>query len=175
MATPSFLAHGFAEDRQRGVLKGRSATPAPAWVLLGGRGGGALALGLVAVGTLSGGQRRRLDLALGIIGASSCCSSTSRRQALTVRPASGVGSGQGAARPWAPLSLQRLGQLGDLAPHPALGQVRRAAGSRSPLVGWVIAQRTLGVPASFLQPTLGAAGALVAAGGWRLRYEDTAH
>lgn len=41
------------------------------------------------------------------------------------------------------------------------------------LFGWVIAQRLLGVPSSFLQPTLGAAGALVAAGGWQLKHEDT--
>lgn len=54
MATFSFLAYGFAEDRERGVLKRRAATPAPAWVLLGGRVGAALALGLVAVGLVLG-------------------------------------------------------------------------------------------------------------------------
>lgn len=54
MATFSFLAYGFAEARQLGVLKRRAATPAPAWVLLGGRIGAALALGLVAVGLIVG-------------------------------------------------------------------------------------------------------------------------
>ena len=35
------------------------------------------------VGALSGGQRRRVDLALGIVGRPSCCSSTSRRRGST--------------------------------------------------------------------------------------------
>jgi ABC-2 type transport system ATP-binding protein len=38
------------------------------------------------VRNLSGGQRRRLDVAIGIVGGPSCCSSTSRRPASTPRP-----------------------------------------------------------------------------------------
>ena len=48
MATFSFLAYGFAEARAAGVIKRQSGTPAPSWVLLGGRIGAALLLGLIA-------------------------------------------------------------------------------------------------------------------------------
>jgi ABC-2 type transport system ATP-binding protein len=41
---------------------------------------------------LSGGQRRRLDVALGVIGALNCCCSTSRRPASTRPPAARSGS-----------------------------------------------------------------------------------
>ncbi len=54
MATFSFLAYGFAEARSLGVLKRQAATPAPSWVLLGGRVGAALLLGLLAVGLIVG-------------------------------------------------------------------------------------------------------------------------
>jgi ABC-2 type transport system ATP-binding protein len=40
---------------------------------------------------LSGGQRRRLDVALGVIGAPTCCSWTSRRPGSTLRPAGSSG------------------------------------------------------------------------------------
>lgn len=47
-ATFSFLAYGFAEARAAGVLKRLGGTPLPRWVLLGGRIGAALLLGLLA-------------------------------------------------------------------------------------------------------------------------------
>lgn len=48
MATFSFLAVGLAEARSTGVLKRQAGTPAPRWVLIGGRVGAALVLGLVS-------------------------------------------------------------------------------------------------------------------------------
>jgi hypothetical protein len=82
---------------------------------------------------------------------------------------------------WWPGGLALLGTVAAPMAASAVLTARRSPGaapmsvaSGVTLVGWVIAQRVLGVPASFLQPTLGAAGALVAAGGWRLRFEDAA-
>lgn len=48
MATFSFLAVGLSEARSTGVLKRQAATPVPRWVLIGGRVGAALGLGLTA-------------------------------------------------------------------------------------------------------------------------------
>ena len=48
MATFSFLAVGLAEARSHGVIKRQSGSPAPRWVLIGGRMGAALALGLTS-------------------------------------------------------------------------------------------------------------------------------
>ncbi|GAA2481701.1 ABC transporter permease [Terrabacter carboxydivorans] len=48
MATFSFLAVGLAEARAAGVVKRQSGTPVPRWVLVGGRVGAALVLGLVS-------------------------------------------------------------------------------------------------------------------------------
>ena len=48
MATFSFLAVGVSEARHNGVIKRQSGTPVPGWVLIGGRVGAALVLGLVA-------------------------------------------------------------------------------------------------------------------------------
>ncbi len=48
MATFSFLAVGLAEARTTGVVKRQSGTPVPRWVLVGGRMGAALVLGLTA-------------------------------------------------------------------------------------------------------------------------------
>ncbi|EWT02402.1 hypothetical protein N865_06100 [Intrasporangium oryzae NRRL B-24470] len=48
MATFSFLAVGLSEARSTGVLKRQSGTPVPRWVLIGGRMGAALVLGLTA-------------------------------------------------------------------------------------------------------------------------------
>ena len=53
------------------------------------------------VKTLSGGQRRRLDLALGLVGVPTCCSSTSRRPALTRPPGARVGSWSRTCATWA--------------------------------------------------------------------------
>nr|BFE79277.1 hypothetical protein GCM10020093_018780 [Planobispora longispora] len=44
------------------------------------------------VRTLSGGQKRRLDLALGLVGGPSCCFWTSRRPGSTPRPGTAPGS-----------------------------------------------------------------------------------
>ena len=54
MATFSFLAIGLADARAKGVVKRQLGTPAPRWVLLGGRIGAATVLGLVAVGLVLG-------------------------------------------------------------------------------------------------------------------------
>jgi ABC-type multidrug transport system permease subunit len=48
MATFSFLAVGLAEARATGVVKRQAGTPVPRWVLIGGRVGAALVLGLVS-------------------------------------------------------------------------------------------------------------------------------
>jgi ABC-type multidrug transport system permease subunit len=48
MATFSFLAVGLAEARSTGVIKRQSGSPAPRWVLIGGRMGAALVLGLTS-------------------------------------------------------------------------------------------------------------------------------
>ena len=48
MATFSFLAVGLAEARSLGVIKRQSGSPAPRWVLIGGRMGAALVLGLTS-------------------------------------------------------------------------------------------------------------------------------
>ncbi len=48
MATFSFLAIGLAQARSTGVVKRQSGTPVPRWVLIGGRMGAALVLGLVS-------------------------------------------------------------------------------------------------------------------------------
>ncbi|HET8988308.1 MAG TPA: hypothetical protein VFN43_07330, partial [Humibacillus sp.] len=48
MATFSFLAVGLAEARATGVIKRQSGSPAPRWVLIGGRMGAALVLGLTS-------------------------------------------------------------------------------------------------------------------------------
>ncbi len=48
MATFSFLAVGLAEARATGVIKRQAGTPVPRWVLIGGRVGAALVLGLVS-------------------------------------------------------------------------------------------------------------------------------
>ncbi|HET7762937.1 MAG TPA: ABC transporter permease, partial [Phycicoccus sp.] len=54
MATFSFLAVGVAEARGTGVIKRQTGTPVPRWVLIGGRMGAALVLGLVATGLVLG-------------------------------------------------------------------------------------------------------------------------
>lgn len=54
MATFSFLAVGLSEARSTGVLKRQAATPVPRWVLIGGRVGAALALGLTATALVLG-------------------------------------------------------------------------------------------------------------------------
>jgi ABC-type multidrug transport system permease subunit len=48
MATFSFLAVGLAEARATGVIKRQAGSPAPRWVLIGGRMGAALVLGLTS-------------------------------------------------------------------------------------------------------------------------------
>lgn len=48
MATFSFLAVGLAEARSLGVVKRQAGTPVPRWVLIGGRMGAALVLGLTS-------------------------------------------------------------------------------------------------------------------------------
>ncbi len=48
MATFSFLAIGLAEARATGVVKRQSGSPVPRWVLIGGRVGAALLLGLTS-------------------------------------------------------------------------------------------------------------------------------
>ncbi|GAA2149310.1 ABC-type multidrug transport system permease subunit [Humibacillus xanthopallidus] len=48
MATFSFLAVGLAEARATGVVKRQAGSPAPRWVLIGGRMGAALVLGLTS-------------------------------------------------------------------------------------------------------------------------------
>ena len=48
MATFSFLAIGLAEARSTGVVKRQSGAPVPRWVLIGGRVGAALLLGLTS-------------------------------------------------------------------------------------------------------------------------------
>ena len=48
MATFSFLAVGLAEARATGVIKRQAGSPAPRWVLIGGRIGAALVLGLTS-------------------------------------------------------------------------------------------------------------------------------
>lgn len=48
MATFSFLAVGLAEARSTGVVKRQAGTPVPRWVLIGGRMGAALVLGLTS-------------------------------------------------------------------------------------------------------------------------------
>jgi ABC-2 type transport system permease protein len=48
MATFSFLAVGLAEARASGVVKRQAGSPAPRWVLIGGRMGAALVLGLTS-------------------------------------------------------------------------------------------------------------------------------
>ncbi|WP_372594884.1 ABC transporter permease [Actinotalea sp.] len=48
MATFSFLGVGLAEARARGVVKRQNGTPLPRWVMLGGRMGAAMLLGLAS-------------------------------------------------------------------------------------------------------------------------------
>ena len=48
MATFSFLSIGLAEARSTGVVKRQSGAPVPRWVLIGGRMGAALLLGLTS-------------------------------------------------------------------------------------------------------------------------------
>ena len=48
MATFSFLSIGLAEARSTGVIKRQSGAPVPRWVLIGGRMGAALLLGLTS-------------------------------------------------------------------------------------------------------------------------------
>jgi ABC-type multidrug transport system permease subunit len=48
MSTFSFLGIGLAEARASGVIKRQNGTPMPRWVMLGGRMGAALLLGLTA-------------------------------------------------------------------------------------------------------------------------------
>ncbi len=48
MATFSFLAVGLAEARANGVIKRQAGAPVPRWVLIGGRMGAALVLGLTS-------------------------------------------------------------------------------------------------------------------------------
>ncbi len=48
MATFSFLAVGMSEARTTGIVKRQSGTPVPQWVLVGGRMGAALVLGVTA-------------------------------------------------------------------------------------------------------------------------------
>ena len=48
MATFSFLAVGLAEARANGVIKRQAGTPVPRWVMIGGRMGAALVLGLTS-------------------------------------------------------------------------------------------------------------------------------
>ncbi len=50
MATFSFLAVGMTEARTTGIVKRQSGTPAPRWVLVGGRMGAALLLGVTGTG-----------------------------------------------------------------------------------------------------------------------------
>jgi ABC-2 type transport system permease protein len=54
MATFSFLAIGVSEARSTGVVKRQSGTPVPRWVLVAGRMGAALILGLVSTGLVIG-------------------------------------------------------------------------------------------------------------------------
>ncbi|HYN68546.1 MAG TPA: ABC transporter permease [Ornithinibacter sp.] len=54
MATFSFLAVGFAEARSTGVVKRQSGAPVPRWVLIGGRMGAALVLGLTSTALVLG-------------------------------------------------------------------------------------------------------------------------
>ncbi len=54
MATFTFLAVGLAEARATGVVKRQSGTPAPRWLLIAGRVGAALLLGLVSTGLVLG-------------------------------------------------------------------------------------------------------------------------
>ncbi len=54
MATFTFLAVGLAEARATGVVKRQSGTPVPRWLLIGGRVGAALLLGLVSTGLVLG-------------------------------------------------------------------------------------------------------------------------
>ena len=49
MATFTFLAVGLAEARSTGVVKRQSGTPVPRWLLIAGRVGAALVLGLTSV------------------------------------------------------------------------------------------------------------------------------
>jgi ABC-2 type transport system permease protein len=54
MATFSFLAIGVSEARTTGILKRQSGTPVPRWVLVAGRMGASLILGLVSTGLVIG-------------------------------------------------------------------------------------------------------------------------
>ena len=54
MATFSFLAVGLSQARSTGVVKRQSGTPVPRWVLIGGRMGAALVLGLSATALIIG-------------------------------------------------------------------------------------------------------------------------
>ncbi len=54
MATFSFLAVGLAQARATGVVKRQAGTPAPRWVLVGGRIGAALMLGLTSTALVLG-------------------------------------------------------------------------------------------------------------------------
>lgn len=134
MATPSFLAHGFAEDRQRGVLKrrGRNACSCLGAARRARRGGVGSGLGrgrdLVRRPASAPGP------GVGIIGAPSCCSSTSRRQASTLRTASGVGSGRGAARPGRHCPSNAWASAGTLPRIRPLARSASAAGSRPPAI-----------------------------------------
>lgn len=62
MATFSFLAVGLAEARATGVVKRLSGTPAPRWVLIGGRMGAALVLGLTSTALVLGAGLAFYDL-----------------------------------------------------------------------------------------------------------------
>ena len=54
MATFSFLAIGVSEARTTGIIKRQSGTPVPRWVLVAGRMGAALILGMVSTGLVIG-------------------------------------------------------------------------------------------------------------------------
>ena len=54
MATFSFLAVGLAEARSTGVIKRQAGAPVPRWVLIGGRMGAALVLGLTSTALVLG-------------------------------------------------------------------------------------------------------------------------
>lgn len=78
-------------------------------------------------------------------------------------------------RRWWPGGLALLGTVAVPMAASAVLAARRApaaapaaSASGVTLMGWVVVQRILGVPASFLQPVLGVTGALVAAGGRQL-------
>ncbi len=84
MATFTFLAVGLAEARATGVVKRQSGAPVPRWVLIGGRVGAALLLGLTSTAlVLASGvvfydlqvpSRSVLPIAVALVLASACFS-----------------------------------------------------------------------------------------------------